>query len=198
MLIYGAGGHAKVVVDCLIAQQEMVSGVFDDDPAVLSFMGIGVMSFYSEIFRPEEKLIITVGNNGMRKIISGKVSHAFGMVQHPSALVSEHASLGEGTVVFHQAVVQSGSHIGRHVIINTSAVVDHDCHLSDFAHVAPNSTLCGGVKVGEGSLVGASSVILPGISVGRWCTIGAGSVVVKDVPDHAVVAGNPAALLVSD
>lgn len=192
MLIYGAGGHAKVVVDCLIAQQEMVSGIFDDDPAVVSFMGIGVMNFYSEIFRPEEKLIIAIGNNGMRKIISGKVSHAFGIVQHPSAEISGHAYLGEGSVVFHQAVVQSGTVIGRHVIINTSAVVDHDCHLYDFVHVAPNCTLCGGVKVGEGSLIGAAAVLLPGISVGRWCIIGAGSVVVKDVPDHGVVSGIPA------
>lgn len=192
MLIYGAGGHAKVVIDCLLARQESIAGIFDDNPEVRQLLGVEVMNFYSAIYRPDEHLIIAIGNNGLRKIISEKVEHGFGSAFHPGSEISEHAFPGDGTVVFHLAVVQSGCRIGRHVIVNTAAVVDHDCFLADYVHVGPNSTLCGGVQIGEGSLVGAGAVVLPGVSIGRWCTVGAGSVVTRPVPDFAVVAGNPA------
>ena len=90
------------------------------------------------------------------------------------------------------AIVNSGSEVGGSGI-NTAAVIEHDCVLEDFTHVAPNTTLTGGVSVGEGTLVGAGTVVLPGIKIGKWVTVGAGSVVTKDqLPDYAVVHGNPA------
>ena len=67
--------------------------------------------------------------------------------------------------------------------------------VEDFAHIAPKVALCGGVKVGEGALLGVGVVVIPGIKIGKWSIIGAGSVVTKDVPDYAVVVGNPARIL---
>ena len=61
----------------------------------------------------------------------------------------------------------------------------------DFVHIAPNSTLCGGIRVGEGTLIGSGATIIPNISIGKWAVVGAGSVVVSDIPDYAVVVGNP-------
>lgn len=77
------------------------------------------------------------------------------------------------------------------MIVNTGASVDHDCKIDDFVHISPRATLCGNVIVGEGTQVGAASVIIPGIKIGKWCTIGAGTVIIRDVPDYAVVVGNP-------
>lgn len=190
MLLYGAGGHCKVVIDCVLSQQESISAIFDDDESKGHLMGIEVHNYYSEIVHPEDAIIISVGDNRTRKQLVKKITHSFGSVAHDSAVVSERALIGDGTVIFHNAVVQSAANIGRHVIINTAATVEHDCSIEDYAHIAPGSILCGGVSVGEGSLIGAGTVVVPGISIGKWVKIGAGSVITKDIPDQAVVLGN--------
>ena len=92
-------------------------------------------------------------------------------------------------------VIQPNTTIGKHVIVNTSASIDHDNYIADFVHVAPKVALTGHVEVGEGSFIGAGAVVIPKIKIGKWCTIGAGSVVIKDVPDNAVVVGNPAKII---
>jgi len=63
------------------------------------------------------------------------------------------------------------------------------------AHFAPGATLCGLVSVGEAAMVGTSATILPRMKIGRGAIIGAGAVVTKDVPDYAVVLGNPARVI---
>ncbi len=79
----------------------------------------------------------------------------------------------------------------NYVIINTGASVDHDNIIGDYCHISPQATLCGNVSVGEGTHIGAGAVVIPGIKIGKWAVIGAGSVIVRDVPDYAVVMGNP-------
>ena len=195
MLLYGASGHAKVIIDCLLSQQELILGIFDDDQSKKHLMGIEVLNYYSEIFHPEDEIIIAIGDNQTRQALTAKVEHSFGRIAHASAVVSERAIFGDGTVIFQNAVVQPGAKIGRHVIINTSATIDHDCVINDFVHVAPNATLCGSVAVGEGTLIGAGSIVIPNISIGSWVTIGAGSVITKNIPDNAVVVGNPSRIV---
>jgi acetyltransferase EpsM len=53
----------------------------------------------------------------------------------------------------------------------------------------------GGVRIGEGACVGLASTLLPGIRIGRQSRVGMGAVVIRDVPDYATVAGNPARIL---
>lgn len=186
MLMYGAGGHAKVVQRILHACELPVRGVFDDDPGSRDLDARP----YASLFLPGELLIIAIGNNHDRRRVAGTVTHAFGLAIHPTALIDPSVVPGEGSVIVHRAVVQAGSCVGSHLIINTGAVVEHDCVLADFVHVGPCAVLCGSVQIGECTLVGAGSVILPGIRIGAECVIGAGSVVTRNVPDGAKVAGN--------
>ena len=194
-LLYGAGGHAKVIISCLLDANHTISGIFDDDRSRTSWNSIPVLNPYSSKFCQNDDLIISIGNNRIRKHISSLVSHQIGSIIHPSASVSTFACVGEGSVIFHHAVVQADCSLKKHTIVNTAAVIDHDCQLEDFVHVAPNATLCGGVRVGEGTLVGAGAIILPGIQIGRWVTIGAGTVVTKNIPDFGVIVGNPGQLI---
>ena len=92
-----------------------------------------------------------------------------------------------------KVVVNSGTKIGKHCIINSAAVVEHDYVIDDFVHVSPNATLTGGVEVGEGTYIGAAAVVIPNITIGKWVTIGA--VIINDVPDYAVVVGNPGKII---
>ena len=187
MIVYGAGGHAKVVIETLEASQQAVEKVYDDDIRKTSVLNHKVFHGYDNQVMPQSPLVIAIGNNKIRKMIAENLSHQAGMVLHPNAKVSPYATVGSGTVVFNAAIVQPHAAIGRHAIINTSAIVEHDCKIGDYCHVAPRATLCGEVSVGEGTLIGAGAVILPGVKIGNWAVIGAGCVIKKDVPDQTVV-----------
>lgn len=195
MIIYGAGGHAKVIISCILANQESVDLIFDDNPDRKEVYGMEVSGFYNPTIFPDQKLIISIGNNSIRRKISNQVKHVFGITIHPSCIVDKTVKIGEGTVVLHNAVIQTYAVIGNHVIINTSVSVDHDCVIGDFVHLAPGVILAGNVCVGENTLIGVGSIVVPGLTIGKNCFISAGSIVTKNVPDGAIVRGNPARII---
>jgi sugar O-acyltransferase (sialic acid O-acetyltransferase NeuD family) len=191
MILYGASGHAKVINSALDSQNEEVKCFFDDDISIEFFLGKNVFSPYDETKFIEEKLIISIGNNKIRKKISEKVKHNFGIAIHKSAIIDKSVQIGLGSVVLHNSVLQPGTIINRHVVVNTSSSIDHDCVIKDYAHISPGAILCGNVTIGDGTQVGAGAIVIQNISIGKWATIGAGSVIIRDVPDYAVVVGNP-------
>jgi sugar O-acyltransferase (sialic acid O-acetyltransferase NeuD family) len=193
-LLYGGSGHAKVIAECIEANQERVEGIFDDNP---DFKGLNDIPFLGnyQVEKHEYPLIISIGDNKIRKVIAGEVRNLFGIVKHPSSNVSSTVIIGEGTVVFHNVILQVDCKIGKHVILNSGASIDHECSLGDYVHISPQATLCGNVRVGEGTQIGAGATILPGIIIGNWATIGAGSVIIRDVPDFAIVVGNPGRII---
>lgn len=187
--LFGASGHAKVIMDIVCASGDEVGCLYDDAPHCSEIHGIPV-------FKANEKsvecpLIISIGSNRARRLISERYSLKYSTDIHPKAIVSESAIIGNGTVVMQGAIIQSDANIGKHCIINTGASVDHECRIGDFVHISPHATLCGNVHVGEGSWIGAGAIVIPGIKIGRWCTIGAGAVVIRDIPDGTVAYGNP-------
>lgn len=187
MVLYGASGHAKVIIDILKAQGGEISRIFDDFSIETSLNGIVI----SKPVLTNEPIIICIGDNNIRKQIVGKkISERYGIAIHPSAIVSPFAEIGEGTVVMQGAIIQAGAKIGKHCIINTGATVDHDCIIKDFAHISPGANLCGNVCVGEGAQIGVGASVVPGIKIGDWTLICAGSVVVSDIPSKCVATGN--------
>ncbi|TDB63638.1 acetyltransferase [Arundinibacter roseus] len=195
MLLYGASGHAKVILSILKAMNQEVTGIFDDDPEKKEIHSIPVVGSYRADFLPNEPMIIAIGNNTIRRQLSGQIRHSFGTAVHPSAQIDTSAQISEGTVVMHGAIVQADARLGRHVILNTAATVDHDCVIGDFVHLAPGVTLCGSVSVGAHTLIGAGSVIAPNLTIGSRCLIASGSVVTTSIPDGAIVRGNPARII---
>jgi sugar O-acyltransferase (sialic acid O-acetyltransferase NeuD family) len=187
MILYGASGHAKVIADIIRANGMDISELFDDNEQIKCLSGISVVRPH----KTEEKLIVSIGNNAIRKKIVETNIFRYGVAIHPSAVVSPSAVIGEGTVVMQGAIIQADAVIGKHCIINTGATVDHECIIGDFVHISPNSSLCGNVKVGEGTWIGAGSAVIPGIEIGSWTTIGAGSTVIKDINSNVVAVGCP-------
>lgn len=193
MILYGASGHGKVVIDILEAVGKKIDFIVDDNQHVTELLGYEVKRNTGAY--PEA--IISIGNCQIRKKVVEQLSvDNYVTAVHPSAFISKTASIDEGTVVMHGAIVQTCSKIGKHCIINTGASVDHDCLIDDFVHVAPHATVAGGVEIGECSWIGAGAVIKQYIKIGKNCMIGAGAVVVKDVPDNTTVVGVPARELI--
>ncbi|MRT93421.1 acetyltransferase [Ancylomarina sp. 16SWW S1-10-2] len=193
-LLYGGSGHAKVVVECIKANHGNVMGFFDDNPELTGFKDVPFLGAYRSE-NHTHPLIVAIGDNRIRKRIVEQVRALFGSIQHPSASISPTAQIGEGTVIIRNAILQVDCKIGRHVILNTGSSVGHECTLSDFVHISPQATLCGNVKVGEGTQIGAGATVIPGIKIGSWGIIGAGAVIIRDVPDYAIVVGNPGRII---
>lgn len=186
MYLYGASGHAKVIIDILRANHEPIEALFDDNEKNDSLFDYPVLR-PSEVCGP---LIISIGNNGIRKKIALELHVEYGKAFHPSAIISEKSVIKEGSVVMQGAIIQSDCRIGSHCIINTGASVDHECLIGDYVHISPHCTLCGNVQVGEGAWIGAGSIIIPGVRIGKGSVVGAGSVVTKDIPDGVLAVGN--------
>lgn len=194
--LFGASGHAKVIMDIISAQGDHVGCLYDDARRFTEIHSVPVYKTNdSQISGP---LIISIGSNKIHKMISERYPLEYAKAIHPLATVSPSATVGEGSVVMQGAIIQSDAHIGWHCIVNTGASIDHECLIGDFVHISPHATLCGNVHVGEGTWIGAGATVIPGVKIGRGCIIGAGSVVIRDIPDGATAYGNPCKIKNSD
>jgi sugar O-acyltransferase (sialic acid O-acetyltransferase NeuD family) len=186
MFLYGASGHGKVIKEILEVQGIPVDGFIDDNPEIRELCGLPVVHSVEDV----RNIIVSIGDNAIRKKVVERLSCDFNTAIHPSAVISPSVQVGEGTVVMAGALINAESKIGKHCIINTGVSVDHECIIEDYVHVSPHATLCGDVFVGEGTWVGAGTTVIQGVKIGRWCVIGAGSVVTKDIPDGYLAVGN--------
>jgi acetyltransferase EpsM len=194
IFLFGASGHAKVILDILKLNNKKVIGIFDNNPSSNSLLDNPV--YKSEdlfsLSKPEDKIIIAIGDNELRKKKVDQLEKVtYTSAIHPNAVVSKNTNIGDGSVVMASSIINTGALIGNHVIINTGALIEHDCKIENFAHISPKAALAGNVTVKEGAQVGINSTVRQGITIGKWSIVGAGSVIVKDVPDYAVVVGNP-------
>jgi UDP-perosamine 4-acetyltransferase len=203
VIVLGAGGHAKVLIDALQACSTPIRGILDNDPAKQGgvILGIPVLGTDAKLKEWAPNEVVLVNGLGSTESLLPRAAlherlraqgHAFLSVIHPSAVVSPHARLGEGVQIMAGAVVQAGTRLGDGCIVNTGALVDHDCALGGYVHVAPGAVLSGGVTVGSNTHIGTGAAVIQGIRVGSRCLVAAGAVVVHDVPDGSRVAGIPA------
>lgn len=203
VIILGAGGHARVLVDALrlsgarellLADRDLTLRgdnrwgvpVVGDDEAVLSRGPDGVRVTVG---------LGGVGETGPRQAIFERFRQAgfrFVQVIHPRACVAADCLLGEGVQILAGAVVNPGAEIADNAIVNTGAIVEHDCRVGHSAHVAPGAVMCGGAVLGAGAHLGAGATLLQGVRVGERGVVGAGAVVVRDAGAGQVVKGVPA------
>ena len=195
MLLYGASGHAQVVRDSVQTSGGEVKAIFDDNQDLIKLDDTPVIGYYKPDYEPNQLIIISIGDNLIRKKIVEKVSHHFGKAIHNAAVISDHSIVKEGTVMMAGSVVNAGSVVGKHCILNTNSVVEHDCELGDFVHISSNVTLCANVMVGEGTHIGAGCTVIPNKVIGKWCVIGAGAVIIQDIPDYSMVVGVPGKII---
>lgn len=209
VIIIGAGGHARVVADALLACGTQVLGFTEADPSRHGrvFFGLPVLGDDRALtlYNPNEVVLANgIGGVGRRmhehdrRIVQQRLAESgwqFATVVHPSGIVSPRAQIGTGVQVFAAGVIQVGARIGEGCIVNTSAVAEHDVVLGAFTHVAPRAVVCGDVSIGADSHIGAGSVVRQGLRLGPGTVVGAGAVVVKDSAGACVLVGVPARVL---
>lgn len=155
-LIYGFGGHGRVVIE--LAQQLGFQniGVFDDaDNGSVQLKGVHFLGAYNKTIAPHAPIVIAIGNNAIRKKLANQITHPYATLTHPSAVIAPSVNIQEGSVVLANAVIQAYTTIGAHCIINASAVVDHDVVLGNYVHIRPLAF------IGSNSIVSPETTINP-------------------------------------
>lgn len=202
LAIVGASGHGKVVAD-IAEQLGFIVKFYDDaypnktyiehwpiDGSCADLIALNKVGNKRNI-----NAIVAIGNNQIRQQkVELLKQNSFNLITliHPKAVISQYATIAQGSVVFAGATINAFANIGVGCIINTSAIIEHDCAIGDFTHICPNTALAGGVIVGSKSWVGIGSQIKQLIVIGDNCMIGAGSTVVKNLPNNVTAFGSPA------
>jgi len=104
--------------------------------------------------------------------------------------IGDNVKIQNGSYVYHGTTIESGVFVGPGVIFTNDKLpraINPDGSIK-----GNDDWVVGETRVMYGASVGAGSVILTGITIGRFALIGAGSVVTQNVPEHALVVGNPA------
>jgi sugar O-acyltransferase (sialic acid O-acetyltransferase NeuD family) len=198
LVVYGAGGHGKVVAEAALQSGRFdVLGFLDDDAVHHTWCGLPILGGRGALFTLERSVEIAlgIGTNADRAqaglgILAAERSLA--TVVHPTASIASRVSLGAGTYVGPLAVVHADASTGRGCIVNSGAIVEHDCVLGDWVHVSPRAALGGGVRLGEGVHAGLGALVLPGLHLGPWTRVGAGAVVTASLPPGVTAVGIPA------
>jgi len=203
IIVIGAGGHAKVLLDTLLNQEQGIIGIVDKEISTLEKELLGIRIIGTDDFvlhYQTEKILLVNGigsikNTSIRKYIYDQFKekgYSFANVIHSSAIIAKDVTLSEGVQVMAGGIIQTGSTIGPNTIINTRSSIDHDCKIGAHVHIAPGVIISGGVEIGDGVHIGTGAVLIQGIKIGSNSLVGAGSVVIRDVIAETTVIGVPA------
>ena len=203
VLILGAGGHGRVVLDILLqARRCRPVGFLDNNAAIHGRRvdGVPVYGGIDDVERFSRELdiggvIIAIGDNGARRGLARQVeSVGIDLITaiHPSVTLAHNATVGRNVVIAAGVVVCAHCQIGDSTILNTGCIIDHQTMVGEGSHICPGVRVAGRVKIESGTFIGVGATVVPKVTLGCECIIGAGAVVIEDVPPLATVVGVPA------
>jgi len=207
MLVVGAKGFAKEVLEILHQKNELENLVFYDDQTI----DIGTHLYnkfpilkskqdakhYFETF--DKSFTIGIGDPKLREklykdfiAIGGRFTST---ISKTAILGSYNTKIGDGSNIMQNVVITNDVNIGIGVIINQISSIGHNVVIEDFSEICPNVSISGNCRIGKNVFIGTGAIILPKITIGKNVVIGAGSVVTKDIPDNCVAVGIPAKII---
>ncbi len=204
VVIIGASGHAKVIIDIFEKQGEYtVLGLLDKAKyAGTPFFGYEILGQDKDIpsllqKHPGCHFFVAIGDNWERKLVQDNITSLFPEIQftsaiHPYAQIGKNVKIGQGVAIMAGVIINSDTFIEDFTILNTRVAVDHDNHIHPFASIGPGATLGGNVSIGAHSIVGMGAVIKHGCHIGQHSLVGAGALVLQGFADYDVLYGNPA------
>jgi sugar O-acyltransferase (sialic acid O-acetyltransferase NeuD family) len=191
LLLVGAGGHATACIDVIEAHggcavTGLIAAAAEVGRKVLGYEVLGTDAELPGLLAETRNVLIVVGQVKTAEPrvrlfeTLRRLGFRFPSIVSPSAHVSRHAVLGEGTIVMHGAIVNAGAKVGANCIVNSNALIEHDAVVADHCHISTAAILNGGVRVGSCSFVGSGSVVREGVSIGEHCVVGMGQSVLAD------------------
>lgn len=203
ILIYGASGHAKMIVDVLQKNKNYTMKGFLDsykpmDEVVYSYDILGDLDQLPNLIEELniEGIVIGIGENSTRLEAYHRIKEIapylkFVSIVHPTATIATDVSIPEGTVIMANVVINANAEVGRFCILNTASTLGHDCQMDDFSSLASGSTIGGNVQIGFCSAICLGAIIIHNVTIGDHTVIGAGSIVLKSIGDNKTAFGAP-------
>jgi sugar O-acyltransferase (sialic acid O-acetyltransferase NeuD family) len=204
-VVFGGGGHAKVVLEALYLQRPSINCVVIDRDRSMwgcKILDVPVVGGDEDIGEWLDRGyahfavgVGGIGDNNLRcRLFDSAISCGLKPIAviHPSAIVSGAAELGEGVQLLAGCIVNASAKVGENSIVNSGAVIEHDCVIESHVHVATGARLAGDCHVKSHAHIGIGAVLKQQVTVGAGAIVGAGAVVIEDVPEHITVVGVPA------
>jgi sugar O-acyltransferase (sialic acid O-acetyltransferase NeuD family) len=205
IVIIGAriDGHAKVVLEILLAQQKYeVAGFIDDNlfgrlSDIKGFPLLGTMNDLPRLIAEYsiDGGIAAIGDNPVRRRLTARLLE-LGLqsinVIHPTAQLDASVKIGKGNVISQNVVIIADTVIGNCVNIHAGVTIDHDNIIEDGANLGPGVHTAGRVKIRRDAFMGTGSIAIPDAVIGEGSVVGAGAVVLDNVGPYTLVVGVPA------
>lgn len=202
LVIVGAGGHGREVLDVVEALNERGAGIevvgflaqSCGEPEALARRRVAIVGDETVLATLQCGFTLAIGDPSARHAVADRLGAAGEAVTlvHPETRVDASAELGPGSMVPAGAIVESGAVLGPHTHLNVNASVGSGARLESFATLSPGSVIGEAVVLGEDVLVGAGAHVAPGVRVGDGAVVGAGAEITQDVAPGATVTGRPA------
>lgn len=204
VIIIGAGGHAKVVIEILRDSNICVDFCIGNPGSPNQCAGIPVVIGDDHLVRLKNAgysmVFVAIGENKLRhQLAEYAKSLGYELINaiSPRAIISPSVNIGVGVAIMSGVIVNAESKIDDGVILNTGCTVDHDCVIDEYVHIGPQSALAGNVRVCRFVFLGIGNVVIPNIVIDESVSIGAGSLIVSDIPKNFKGFGSPVKLLPS-
>ncbi|HLP36107.1 acetyltransferase [Lacibacter sp.] len=201
MIIAGAGGHAREILDLLIKKAGEEIFLFDNVNAAAadSINGYALIRTAEEVkaqLQNDPRFIVGTGNPAVRQkmyeLFLAWGGQPFTFIAATALVSEQQTTIDEAANIMHDAFISNHVQIGKGSLINTRAHLHHNVVTGNFCEIGPAALLLGNVHIGHRVFIGAGAILLPGIDVGDDAIIGAGAVVTKPVAAKQTVKGNPA------
>lgn len=201
VVIVGAGGHGRVVADCLTSSGISVRGFLDSKFAIGTDIGghpvLGDDSWL--IDNPSSIVCLGIGATkdvaARERLFNSLSGHRVVGCTHDSVIVGTAAKIHVTAQVLAGCVVNHSSFVGANAVLYSGSIIEHDCLVGEHSYLSPRVTLCGGVRVGARVFIGAGATVLPNVVIGDGATIAAGAVVTENVNENVTVMGVPAKVI---
>ncbi|STA74680.1 acetyltransferase [Citrobacter braakii] len=199
LIIIGAGGFAKAVIDSLDHKKYEIKG-FIDTFKTGEHQGYPIIGDTLNVIDGPKKYVyfIAIGDPDYRalwmKLIEEMQLSTINVIDRTS-IISERSRLGTCIYVGKMAIINCDSELEDGVVVNTRALVEHGNYISYCTNISTNVVLNGDVSVGKKSFIGSCTVVNGQLTIGNSSIIGSGSVVIRNIPDNVVVAGTPTKLI---
>ncbi len=202
IILVGGGGHCISCIDVVDqTKQYEIIGILDLPDKignkVLDYPIIGSDSDIQNYKKDCPNFLITLGqikSSHLRQTIFDKIKCAGGrlpVIVSPTAYISKHANIGEGTIIMHHALINAAATIGNACIINSKALIEHEAFIGDFCHISTSTCINGQVNIGSNCFIGSNTVVGNNISIVENSIIAAGSQVLKNLTMPGIYIGNP-------
>lgn len=196
IVIFGAGGHTRSLLNIIELNDYKVIGIYDES---FDFEKAEYINDYKILGKAKDipidcQIVISKGDNLERARLFSYFRPQLlkENLIHPTARIEKRAVVKESNQIFAFAYINSNAYIGENNIFNTNSIIEHEVIIGSHNHIAVGAVLCGRVAIGNFCFIGAGTVIIDKVSIADNVIIGANSVVTKDIVEAGTYVGAPA------